>query len=71
MASKLTTNLTSGVKDRITDLKAHLKLKNESLVIGYLCALYDAKYDKLTVKEHELCLDQSEEMNNQAVFKGR
>lgn len=40
------------VKDRLQDLKRFLDLKNESQVISYLLAVYDAKYPQITHLEH-------------------
>lgn len=69
MAEYNTSNLTPGVKVRLQELKNHLKLKSESMVVGYLLALYDTSYDKLTVKQHEKCVDTAEALNRQEVIK--
>lgn len=58
------TNLKPGVKARVSDLKSHLKLKNESQVIGYLLGLYDINWETLTVRDSERCYEISKDLND-------
>lgn len=63
MAKRVSANLSSGVKTRLHELKEHLKLKNESQVVGYLIGLYDVSYENLTVRQHDACLQISVDLN--------
>jgi hypothetical protein len=62
---RVTTNLYPAVKNQINDLKDILKLKSESEVVGYLYAIYEAHYPKLTVIEHNKALERMTELHNQ------
>jgi hypothetical protein len=63
--SRKTTQLSPNTKTRLKDVQEHLRLKNESQVISYLLSLYTLKYPKITMPEHELCLEQMNELENQ------
>lgn len=60
-----TTKVTTGVKARLEDLKKHLNVKTESEVIAYLASVYDLKFEKLTVPEHQRCLESMNDLQNQ------
>lgn len=56
------------VKNILKDLKNALKVKNESEVIAYLYGIYEEKYPKLTVIEHEKALKKVEEIHSQGTI---
>lgn len=62
------TKLAPGVKARVEDMKKALHVKSESEVIAYLCALYDRKYQYITLPEHGNLLKDAREMQNQFVI---
>lgn len=47
-----TTKVSPSVKARLEELKHFLDLKNESQVIGYMLAMYDEYFPKMTVIQH-------------------
>lgn len=53
------------ISQTLKDLKASLKLKNESEVIGYLYGIYENHYPRITLPEHEKALQRMKELQNQ------
>jgi flagellin-specific chaperone FliS len=66
MSDRVTTNVTRSVKNILKDLKSTLKVSNESEVIAYLYAIYEERYPKLTLIEHENALRRMKEIVNQS-----
>lgn len=67
---KLTSNLSSSVKMRLHDLKISLNLKSESEVVGYLIAFYTLKYSSLTMIDHNKCIENMKDSENQVSLGG-
>jgi hypothetical protein len=67
--SRTTAGISPGVKVRLHDLKEKFQLKSESQVIAYLIAVHDLTYDKLTHRQHEVCVEVSKEMQAQMVIR--
>lgn len=63
-----TTQLSPNTKTALKDIQTHLKLKNESQAVAYLISMYGIKYSKMTMPEHEKCMQDSLEMDNQKQF---
>jgi flagellin-specific chaperone FliS len=57
------TNL--AISNILKDLKKTLKVKNESEVIGYLYAIYENHYPRITMPEHEKAMKRVEDIHNQ------
>lgn len=58
----------SQTKQIVQDLKKSLGLKNESEVIAYLYAIYEMKFEKLTVIEDMKARERIKEIHNQAII---
>jgi hypothetical protein len=53
------------VKTYLRDLKKHLGSKNETEVIAYLIALYEKKYETITLAQDVQFKSRAEEINKQ------
>lgn len=58
----------NGVKAAVQDLKAELKLRNESQVIAYLVALREGQRDKITLTQHQAALERADDIINQGTL---
>ncbi|MDB5055228.1 MAG: hypothetical protein JWM44_3278 [Bacilli bacterium] len=53
------------IKVVLEDLKKSLKFSKESEVIGYLYAIYENHYPKITLPEHDKALRRMKDLHNQ------
>ena len=65
---RVTTNVQKSVKQILHDLKDKLGVKNESEVIAYLYAIYEDRYPKITLIEHDQAMKRVEEIHSQGTL---
>lgn len=66
MDERMNVKVSKSIKSTLKDLKSTLKVKNESEVIGYLYAIYEGHYPKVTMPEHENALKRMRDLHDQA-----
>jgi hypothetical protein len=63
-----TLQVLNSVKQIVQGIKKERGFKNESEVIAYLYALYEAQKPKITLQQHEDALKRKDEILNQLSF---